>query len=177
MTHALPPLAPDASAKRLFSLFLAGSSFSHGQVLAQMLRSSPGIMSEVKSHALCDEWLDFCHSSLDEFWAKREGSLYVARNPVTPAFVKVGMTSGDASKRVQALSTAGVVGRYICVQSWRVHDRFYIERAVHAQLTKEGVMRHKEHFAATWQQVCPLVEKAVASDRALFEKQGFILKT
>lgn len=176
MTSPKQRLQPEHGLRKLFSYFENSDLDGHGRQLARLVRDGRvHILGAVTSHPLGDEWFDFCHTSLNALWEKRKGELYVARNPVTPEFLKVGMTRGSAESRVKELATAGVVGAYTCVQGWHVHDRYHAERVVHEALVNKGWQRHKEHFAARWEEVCPLVTEIVAQDRTLFERQGFDL--
>lgn len=162
---------------RLFNLFTSQNSADHGALLVESIRKGLSEASaEILSHSLGDEWLDFALDSVNKYWAIHQGHLYVAGNPVTPAFVKVGMTGADPEKRISQLNNAAVIGSYICVESWAVHDRYYLERQAHLALKASGIASHKEHFAASWRDVCPKVAAVIDADREAFRANGFTVE-
>lgn len=174
MSSSFEQSAPSRAGKQLYTLFESDDLYKHGCYLAKLIRGvRPDIIHEMREHPLGDDWLDYSRLSLAEAWQKLSGELYVARNPVTPDFIKVGMTAESAEARVRKLATSGVVGSYTCVHSWRVHDRFFTEKMAHIALTRLGIHKHKEHFHADWKQVCPVIDEVVASDIARFKKLGF----
>lgn len=170
MTH---PIRKN-SIRKLYRRFEEQELLEHGQCLAQLVRAGADeLLAEIHDHPLGDEWADFAMKSLEALWAKNKGTLYIAANPVTDKFVKVGLTAGSAEHRMHQLNSAGVIGEYICVQSWDVWDRFTLERKAHKTLKAAGYTQHKEHFAAPWKLVIPIVEEVIHADARAFVAQGF----
>lgn len=158
----------------LFDAFSRQDSLSHGRLLARAIRTQDGSLSRaLLEHPLGDEWLDFAQQSLSCWQAQDRGHLYVVTNPVTPAFLKVGKTRLAPAQRLKRLNNEAVVGAFILVQAWAVHDRHYLEAAVHRSLNE--FPRHKEFFVSTWDVLCPRVSAVIDDDRARFERHGFPL--
>lgn len=161
---------------RLFDAFTKQDELAHGRLLARAIRSQKSDLAiAIRSHVLGDEWMDFSHASLAALWKKNHGHLYVVANPVTPDFLKVGMTRLAPDKRLKRLNNEAVVGEYICVEHWAVHDRHFLEAEVHRSFA--DLPRHKEHFACHWRELCPRVAAVVVADRVLFAAQGFTVPT
>ena len=159
----------------LFEAFTNQDLVKHGRLLARAVRAGKiDLVAAMREHVLGDDWLDFAHASLAELWKKNHGHLYIVANPVTPEFLKVGMTRLAPETRLKRLNNEAVVGEYICVQSWAVHDRHFLEAQAHRSLS--DVPRHKEHFACHWRDLCPRVFAVITADRALFQAQGFSLE-
>lgn len=157
---------------KLFNAFAHRDELTHARLLAKLVRrQEPGLTRAILSHPLGDDWMDFCTHSLGVLWQRNAGHLYVMANPVTPQFLKVGKTRLRPEQRLRALNNEAVVGQYICVQSWAVHDRHYLEALAHRSLS--DLPRHKEFFACDWRSLCPRVEAIVKHDRQLFEASGF----
>jgi hypothetical protein len=167
---------PAATLTRLFDAFTNQDVLTHGRLLARALRAGKtGVAQAIQAHVLGDDWMDFAHASLTALWEKNRGHLYVVANPVTPDFLKVGMTRLAPDKRVKRLNNEAVVGAYICVEHWAVHDRHFLEAEVHRSLA--DLPRHKEHFACHWRALCPRVAAVLAADRERFAAQGFTVPT
>lgn len=165
-----------ATLTRLFSAFTNHEELAHGRLLARTLRAGKtGLADAMRAHVLGDDWMDFAHASLSALWDKNRGHLYVVANPVTPEFLKVGMTRLAPAKRVKRLNNEAVVGAYICVEHWAVHDRHFLEAEAHRSLA--DLPRHKEHFACHWRDLCPRVAAIITADRARFAAQGFTVPT
>lgn len=160
----------------LFDAFCANDAPLHGRLLARTVRAGRlGLVEAIRGHVLGDDWLDFAQASLDAVWARHSGHLYVVANPVTPQFLKVGKTRLAPERRVRSLNNEAVIGEYLCVQHWAVHDRHFLESAAHRALA--DLPRHKEHFACHWRELCPRVDAVIAEDRARFREQGFATPT
>lgn len=156
----------------LFEAFTNEDLATHGRLLARAIRAGKVDLSmAIREHVLGDDWLDFAHASLASLWEKNSGHLYVMANPVTSDFLKVGMTRLTPEKRLKRLNNEAVVGAYICVQNWSVHDRHFLEAEVHRSFS--DLPRHKEHFAGSWRTVCPRIEAVIAVDKKRFHAQGF----
>lgn len=159
---------------RLFSLFSDQCQQEHAQLLVKCIREGyTDLKADMLDHPIGDEWFDFARDGLAAHWQASRGHLYAAANPVTPNFIKVGLTARSPEKRLQQLNNSAVIGTYIFVETWAVHDRFYLEKAAHRALRALGIACHKEHFASSWKTVCPVVAEVIAADRRLFELNGF----
>lgn len=158
--------------KKLYAAFQAGDATKHASLLCWLIRQgSQEVMPTIRGHVLADDWLDFCQQSLNEFWAQRQGALYVVGNPVTPEFFKVGKTGQDVQNRLRQLNNEAVIGTQVLVQSWLVHDRHYLERAAHASLG--DLYRHKEFFHTDWRTLCPRIADVIQQDIQAFQRAGF----
>lgn len=159
---------------RLYAAFCAGDRKTHAETVVTAVRTGEtDILSALLAHPLGDEWSDFAHLSLAERWQESAGHLYVVANPVTHRFLKVGKTRLSVAQRLARLNNEAVIGQYECVQSWRVHDRHYLETQAHYAL--KDAPRFKEHFSLPWRELCPRVAAVVTADRERFEHQGFDL--
>ena len=121
---------------------------------------------------LDDDYRDYLHRAMAEYFADAQGFLYVVTNPVQAGFFKVGKTGRTPQKRLAELNNEAVVGTFELVKSWPVRDRHWLERAAHKRL--EHLPRHKEFFHGTWKQVCVAVDEAVAADEALLAAAGIL---
>jgi hypothetical protein len=170
------PTVSNQTLTRLFTAFTTQDTLAHGRLLARAIRAGKSdVTRAIREHVLADEWMDFAHTSLTALWKKNHGHLYVVANPVTPDFLKVGMTRLAPDKRLKRLNNEAVVGEYICVEHWAVHDRHFLEAEVHRSFA--DLPRHKEHFACHWRELCPRVAAVVVADRARFAAQGFTVPT
>jgi len=170
------PSVSSQTLTRLFDAFTSEDAATHGRLLARAIRAGKSDLTAViRAHVLGDDWMDFAHTSLTVLWKKNHGHLYVVANPVTPEFLKVGMTRLAPAKRLKQLNNEAVVGEYICVEHWAVHDRHFLEAEVHRSFA--DLPRNKEHFACHWRDLCPRIAPVIATDRALFAAQGFTIPT
>lgn len=165
--HALHPL----TVARLYAAYQNSDGPAHARVLARAVRVGvDDVFGPIRAHVLSDDWQDFAFASLADYWQRQSGHLYVAVNPVTPSVYKVGKTRLDPVLRMHGLNNEAVVGSFICVQSWAVHDRHALETAAHKSL--RHLERHKEFFRGSWAAVCAPVRAAIDADINLFTRQG-----
>jgi hypothetical protein len=156
--------------KRLYSAFLAKDSSRHARIFVKTVRQgSLQISAEIRCHVLRDEWLDFLQLSLQDYWEERRGLVYVVANPVYHDCFKVGKTTKSLTERIQQLNNESVIGAFVAVQQWTVHDCHFLEKESHRALVAHHV--HKEFFKGTYSVLCATVEKTIQRDIGLFESE------
>lgn len=153
-----------ATSAALWSHFEAGRSEALAALLCKEVRR--GLTRPYESfsgHVLEDDWRDFALQSVRAHLAARAGYVYVVVNPVNPTLFKVGQTKRSVSERLASLNSAGVVGYFLEVASFPVHDRFWVEAS--AQRALAGLAeQHKEFFKCSSEQAVAAVRAAAEAD-------------
>lgn len=169
MCHELPRvLSP------LHKAFERGDLLGHTRLLLNTIRRGfPELSSAILGHPLGDDWHDFALTCLRMHWGAAAGHLYVAANAMHPQLLKVGMTRLTPAARLAQMASAGVVGNFVLLGEWPVHDRHWLERQAHERMSHAP--RHKEFFAIAWADAFETIEAVIKDDRALFERAGFPL--
>jgi hypothetical protein len=88
---------------------------------------------------------DAAFSSLNNYAASKEGSVYIMYNPSCPGWVKIGMAI-DPEDRLKQYQTSSPYRNYEIVKSYKVTDRREAEAKAHEALTVKGRGRRGEWF-------------------------------
>lgn len=128
------------------------------------------VLRVLSDHPFYDDWLDAVHRALEAHFQEARGRLYVVGNPSQNGFYKVGKTRLLAEERLAALNNEAVVGTFVLVADYPVHDRHFLERAAHRALSH--LPRHKEFVHGRWQELCAAIESVVCADREQLNRAG-----
>ncbi|MDO8416338.1 MAG: GIY-YIG nuclease family protein [Agitococcus sp.] len=157
--------------QRLYTAFLQQDPFRYANILTHAIRQGAVGFSEViNEHVLGDDWLDFTHQAMAQYWATRRGIVYVVTNPVHYDCFKVGKSTQSMTQRLKQLNNEAVVGTFIPVHHWAVHDCHFLERDAHRVLRPYHVQ--KEFFKEKYSFICEKITQVIADDTLRFSAVG-----
>ncbi len=139
-------------------------------VLALARAGHADVLRLLSDHPFYDDWLDAVHAGAASYFEEARGRLYVVGNPSQNGFYKLGKTRLSALERLAALNNEAVVGTFVLVADYPVHDRHFLERAAHRALSH--LPRHKEFVHGRWQELCAAIESVVSLDRERLRQAG-----
>ena len=153
--------------KKIWRCFEEQRHIALAKLLVKMARDGDSKPVDVfKDHPLYDEWSDFSYLSINMYFKKRCGIVYVVGNPVNRDVYKIGETSGNKD-RLKSLRTAGVLGRYELVDSVLAWDRFYCESSAHRNAEKLSTYRDRELFQMKFSDAIKTVQEVVKKDNRI----------
>jgi T5orf172 domain len=163
-----------SSDKALFAHFEANDGPRHARALCRLIRlSNVDVMGAIRGNLFADDWLDFAHTTLAEYFRLAKGELYLAASDDHPGLIKLGKTGQGAATRMRTLNRETVLHPFRLLDSVCVHDRHWIELLSHRTLVAQGVPRLKEFFPADQARLRDCIDAVAQLDRKIFNKQGF----
>lgn len=163
-----------ASAKALYAHFEAQHRRQHAQTLCRLIRlTGVDVLGAIRSHLFADDWMDFAHLTLTEYFKQARGDVYLAASPDHQGLVKLGKTGRGAAARMRTLNRESVLTPFELLDAVAVHDRHWVELKCHRELVGKGIPKFKEFFPADQTSLSRCIHFVSATDRALFDRQGF----
>lgn len=164
----------DSPLKKLYRYYVSEDIGSYGiELIREVRRASANISSAILSDILGDSWLDFSTKSLESYFRKVQGYVYVAETAQYPELYKVGKTRLAVESRIKTLNNEAVLLPFKAVHSYLVHDRHFVERTVHAKLTACGIPRLKEFFRIDMDYLDELITQVIQQDLNRLVRHGF----
>lgn len=168
----LPDLHP-LTQRHLQSAFFSNDLKKFGTLAVRAVRAGAQLPGVGTSDSLADEWADFAQESMARHFERVRGYVYLISGHAQAGLVKVGQTRKAPTERAKTLYTAAVLLPLHVLDAWAVHDRHWVEREAHRQLTRSGVPRAKEFFSADLPQLRACIARVIEEDKQRFRAQGF----
>ena len=167
----MPELHP-LTHRALYGTFMRSAPREHSKILLKMIRNhNVGLNDILQGHPLADEWSDFAHLALRDYFAEAKGLVYLLTTPQYPETIKVGMTTQLMPDRLRQLNNESVVWYFVCAAEIACHDRRYVEGQTHQALRRQGIVNKKEFFKCSVQFAKELSQSVRDSDITLLAKK------